>query len=427
MISTKLFSNTYKFALYILLSLVFVWIISHDIGISKDSDGYLQALINRSAAYPLFLKTMKFLFGSFFNSATIIIQGIIGVVAIASFVNSLKKTMKMDAFWYILMAAVLSIPYVYNQNVANMFLSEALAYPLYLLVISKLILGFSLNEKKYFWQAVPLLLVLLLTRSQFLYLIPICILILLWLFSFKNTILLLCTFLIVPLMSSVLDKTYHYFEHDEFISTPWTSLHLLTPALFVADADDISLFEKPIERTLFSKLHDTLSKRKLNLYTLSSKKDPIGVFTNRYSDIANGTIYNFGKLVVAPTGSENERYIALEKQTIALVLPLILKNFKQWVSLYMKNFILGFGNAKQLLLTLIILCFCVIKYIKTNSAIFGIITLCLSFVIANIALVAIGMHTIKRFTFYNDWVLFLIVFILLNQLYTNHLSEKSNK
>lgn len=41
------------------------------------------------------------------------------------------------------------------------------------------------------------------------------------------------------------------------------------------------------------------------------------------------------------------------------------------------------------------------------------------FTILNVAIVAIGMETIKRFTFYNDWIFFLIIFVFLDTFIEN--------
>jgi O-antigen ligase len=67
-----------------------------------------------------------------------------------------------------------------------------------------------------------------------------------------------------------------------------------------------------------------------------------------------------------------------------------------------------------MLLYVIILLFGVVGMIKKEKVVYKVVSLLSILTLANVALVALGMHTIKRFTFYNDWVLFLIVFILMD-------------
>ena len=96
--------------------------------------------------------------------------------------------------------------------------------------------------------------------------------------------------------------------------------------------------------------------------------------------------------------------------------PLILNNWKLWIKLYIKNFLNAFNNTKYALLIFIILFFSLIKLKKKPSKEIKFIFLGSLFLISNVLIIAIGMHTVKRFTFYNDWLIFLIIFILLNTL-----------
>ena len=112
--------------------------------------------------------------------------------------------------------------------------------------------------------------------------------------------------------------------------------------------------------------------------------------------------------------TNDEKLIEVDLLTKQMSIPLILDNFKPWLKLYIKNFVYAFGNAKYTLLLFIILIFSFIKALKTNDMEYKIILFISLLSIGNVALVSIGMHTLKRFTFYNDWVLFLIFFILIS-------------
>ena len=411
----------YNYILYSLFLLVFIIVLKRPIERFPDSEGYLSMSIIRSPIYPIFLYLLKVIFNNFFEVATIFFQILFNIFSIYYCVRSLKSIIKIDSIWYLLLTVILLFPCVYNLNISNRFLSESISYSLYLLVISNFIVAFLKEKNKFILYSFPLLIVLILTRSQFLFLVPIGILIILWT-SLKNNKLkknswLLISFICIPIITAITDKTYHSIVHDHFVSTPWTGLHLITPAFFVADNKDSKIFADPLEKEFFTKVFGQLEKDKLNLNTLDlSKIDETSFYIQNYSKIANQTIYAYGKNILNKNLSENEKFIALNKITKKMTPPLILNNWKLWIKLYIKNFLSAFNNAKYALLVFIILIFGFIKLWKKPSNEIKFIFLGSLFLISNVLIIAIGMHTVKRFTFYNDWVIFLIIFILFDTL-----------
>ena len=92
-----------------------------------------------------------------------------------------------------------------------------------------------------------------------------------------------------------------------------------------------------------------------------------------------------------------------------MVLPLITNNFGAYCKIYFQNFTKGIGTSKQLLLYLILLGYFLYNYKKTSV----IIVLMLLLLLANITLVTLAEHVISRYTFYNNWVLIVIILYLL--------------
>ncbi|WP_299780180.1 hypothetical protein [uncultured Formosa sp.] len=412
-----------KSFLFIIISTFFIGLVivlNRPITLSNDSEGYLNMVITRSASYPIFLDIIRSLFGSLFNTATKSIQYLLGISAIFYFISTIKKHYKLETIWLVLLNIILITPYLYNHKLANVFLSEALAYPLYLITISLFLKSIFISKTKPIIIALPVLLVLIQTRSQFLFLIPIAIGIQIW-FWYENKKLehkwLLALLILFPLISTVTDKTYHKFAHNHFISTPWTGIHLLTPAFFVADKDDYALYESKIEQDFYKKTYSDLAEKHLNVHefdTDSNNTDELAVYVEYYADIANHTILPAGLHLVDSLKTHDDKLIEVDQLTKKMSIPLILNNFKPWLKLYIKNFTYAFGNSKYTLLLFIILIFSLIKSIKTNQIAYKLILFVSLLSLLNVALISIGMHTLKRFTFYNDWVLFLIVFILIS-------------
>lgn len=419
-INYQMFEKRFKFILLCILFVVFVIAISKPIEFFRDSDGYLNMDIYRSAGYPIFLRVLKMVSGSQFAWITTFVQSSIGLVAIYIFVTRLKRLLSLNPLFYLLLAIILAVPYIHIQNLANVYLSEALTYPLYLLVTIYFLECFLTNNVKNLWMSLPILFILILTRSQFLFFIPVGILMIIWFSvkdkSLKKYLLISGALIILPILTSLADKFYHQLKHDAFVNTPWTGIHLITPAFYVADEEDFKVYESKDEQQFFKWIFAKLYHRNLNINNLNEEGtyDPTAYYSVHFSEIANETIYDSGKELVGTNLSENEKFIALDQLTKKMTLPLVMDNFGSWLKLYIKNAINAFGSSKYALLYFLLLIFGIVALIKKGNDTFKVITLISVLTFANVALVAIGMHTIKRFTFYNDWVLFLIVFILLD-------------
>ena len=413
-------NNNLKHITSIVFLFVFVFVIIKPMEFFPDSEGYINMSIIRSATYPLFLYIIKSIFGSYFNIATCFFQITLGLFAVYFFVSQLKKNIQINAFWYLCLSIILLIPYIYNHNIANSFLSEAVSYPLYLIVVAHYISLFISKETKHLIIALPLLFLLIGTRSQFIFMIPIGVLILAWISyknaSFKKNAWLLLLLMCFPFITSIADKTYHKIKHNHFVNTPWTGIVLISPALYVANEDDLSIFKSKEESQFFEMAYKQLSEKKLNIHHLStqSKGNKISTFISQYSEIANNTVLKVGKNLTDPNLDANETFIKIDTLTRKMAFPLILKNNKQWLKLYIKNIVHGFGNSKIMLLYFILLIYSLISLQKKASNENKLFVLILALTFFNISLIAIGIHTIKRFTFYNDWGLFLIIFVLLN-------------
>ncbi|MFB9054895.1 hypothetical protein ACFFVB_17560 [Formosa undariae] len=418
--SIKLSQKLYNYIIISSFLVGFIIVINNPILIVNDSEGYLNMVITRSASYPIFLNIIRFLSGSYFNITTIILQYLLGVYSIYFFIFTLKKHYKLEFIWLILLNSILLVPYLYNHNLANVFLSEALAYPLYLITIGLFLKSLFISKINPIVTALPVLLILIQTRSQFLYLVPLAIGIVLW-FWYQQKKLehkwLLAILVIFPILSAITDKTYHKIAHNHFVSTPWTGIHLLTPAFFVANSEDFSIYKSETEQELYKNIYSGLAEKHLNIHEFEAEShstDELHIYVEHYAEIANFTILPIGLKLADSLKTQDEKLIEVDLLTKKMSLPLILDNFKPWTKLYFKNFIYAFGNAKYTLLLFIILIFSLIKSLKTNQMKYKIILFISLLSIGNVALVSIGMHTLKRFTFYNDWVFFLIFFILIS-------------
>ncbi len=412
---TKQISNI---GIGILFLITCVFVFRNPIVYFPDSTGYLDMYIIRSAGYTIFLKINQLLFGSYFEVGLIATQLLIGLSAIYFFVQTIRKYFSLGFVLTMLLTLALLIPYYFNGRIANNILSEALSYGLYLVVMARFIAFFIAYQKKQLLLAIPFLFILLLTRTQFYYLIPIAILMLVWVIvkekQWKNYRIILGIFLLLPLLTTITDKTFHKIVHHHFVSTPWTGIHLAAPAYFVADAADEVLFTNPEEKALFKKIIQQLNDKNLNVHhlQLSEGSSKTMVFVSNYTSIANKTIYRVSDAHFDSNLTEDERFILVDAINKKMTVPLIKDNFRKWLGLYYGNIVFGFGSLKYALLYMCMLIFSLRMLLKRNDVLSRIISLLLLCAILNVCAISIGIHAVFRYTFYNDWVVFLVVFLL---------------
>ncbi|MDG5492656.1 hypothetical protein [Psychroserpens sp. SPM9] len=404
----------------LLFLIVLGLVLSKPILLLPDSDGYLDMYIIRSPVYPLFLYLIKFIFGSAETIATAIIQCILGFYSIHYLVKRLRRHLKLSNIWYALITGLLLLPYIYKHHLANTIMSEALAYPLYLMVVARYIDAIYYQRFQKFYGTGLLVIALLLTRNQFLFMIPMGILIALYIAyktkAYKNLAIIGIAFLALPVLSGLLDRSFHKLKHQHFVSTPWTGIVLISAPLYVADAEDYKLFDTPNERDFFQKSYSELTHKCLTINCLEKQPDANTIFTyhNSYANIANHTVLPVASSLFKENATTNETYIKVDQLTYGMFLPLVLDNFKAWIKLYLENIKMGYRNSVYMLLSFILTAYCLFYGIKNQSKVHIMMGFLLLLIIANIAFIAIGIHTISRYTFYNDWIIFIIIFILLN-------------
>jgi len=375
--------------------------------------------INRSPIYPLFLAIIKAIFGGFFYTFTVFFQTLACVLSVNYLLKCLKKNLVLNSHWLVLLAIVLLVPCVYSLNIPNRLLTEAISYSLYLLIVANLIVALKNEDIKYIaYSCLPLFL-LILCRNQFIYLISICLIITIWISlkhkNFKKNGPLIILIAVLPILTINTDKLYHKIKHDHFVSTPWTGIHLISPAFYVADENDAHIFKDENERYFFKEVNKKLKEEKLNINYINPKHSTVNYFLDNYSYIANFTLHDFGIQLMDENLDENEKLIALDRITKKMSKPLIINNFDKWLKIYIGNFVNAFGNTITTIIIFIIFFFGLL-HLKSNSIIIKVITLLSTLVILNAVVVSIGVHTINRLMFYNYWIYFLIVFILLDLL-----------
>lgn len=419
------FSVKNKFSAYeIVLTLIilfefFIFVLTPT-QIQNDSEGYIQMSIIRSFGYSFFVSIFK----TFFENYTFFIvltQFFLGIWASLFTVKTLRKLLDLKNLICWIVFFVLSSPLIYNLKIANQILSEGLAYPLYLFIISHLLLFFHTKKEANYYYTLFLVFLLLLTRGQFLFIIPLLVFFLLFLFLKKNNLkktlkLIFYTFITFT-FCTISDLVYHKIKHQEFVSTPWTGIQIVTLPFFISDKEDYTIFKTKEQQDYFKFIYNRLEEKKILLKNLPEKIDPIDFYSENYTKIANNTISDDGNLYFSYAENKNQQYILNDKMTFSITIPLLINNFKKWMVIYSKNIVKGFHSSEFLLVYILLLAFNIYLYLKKNNpfSIFVIITT--SFVISNILFSGIAESIIIRYTFYNKWILITIILYFLQNHY----------
>ena len=140
---------------------------------SQDSLGYLNMDIYRSSGYPLFIAFHKLIFGSFFIFILLLSQFAINIYGIFFITKNISNCLSLSKWNSNFLLILLSIPFFYEIKVINKILSEALAYPLFLLIIGNILNFITFKNFKNIYFSIILLVILIQVRGQFLFLVPV--------------------------------------------------------------------------------------------------------------------------------------------------------------------------------------------------------------------------------------------------------------
>jgi len=252
-----------------------------------DSQGFLEMDFHRSIGYKSILKILSSIFGNSFYIPLILLQ--LGLLIYSSYylVKAISNTFKLHYSWSLLLQLIVIAPAFYLHYVANTILSEGITYPLFLLFAAFVFKGFIKQSLKHYYYAILVLLALLLTRGQFIAMVPMLLILLLF-EGFQTTFnkqkwLLIATIILLPFVSVLLGKTYNKLVYNHFESPPFNNVSLIAPAFFVADKDDDKLFSSAREKEFFNEVYSLLDELDFTKKDLKvSDKQLYTVFHDNY-------------------------------------------------------------------------------------------------------------------------------------------------
>ncbi|MCG2431941.1 hypothetical protein [Aequorivita xiaoshiensis] len=416
--SLKFIKVSKKDILWLLLYIgVFTYFVFQPPIYSPDTGSYWHLDVFRYPIYPLFLRGFEFIFGNNYWTAVVAFQLLFVLGSIQVFFKNISNLLKLNFVLELLLLAILLFPIFPPLLTANNLASEGLSYPLYLLLISFAI-DFLFREKTkriYFFSAV--FIALALTRGQFVIIVPIIVFLLLLkhkknIFR-KSHLKYLLLLILLPIITSTLDAIYRKAVHKHFITTPFTFTNALTLPLYISEKKDSLLFENPAHTAIFLKTY----KRIDSLGLLSSKVEgdysqKYQVFHDNFPYICNQSFHNIGREYYK---DENDPFKSAIDTEIAAkqMFPVLLKaHFKDYISLYFTSVMHGFYSVFIFIFFVIICIYSGLKCLKKFNLENGLLFFGSLLILSNALIVAVAVHTIMRYIFYNFAMAFIIIVLL---------------
>lgn len=416
-----------KVFLIFVFCITFIILISKPAIISPDTYSYLNADIVRLPVYIIISRSFKFLFQNNYEIILVGFQLLFNFISIYTVFFSLKSLLNFK-LWARLVIVILLIYPLYTESYGvNNICSESIAYPLYLLVIS-FTFDFLFKDQvnKIFYIAITLIL-LALTRGQFFFISVLITLI--YILKHKNSIfrrkhlLPIVILILLPFLISVLESTSKKIVYGYYVKTPYSYVNAVTLPLYVSDIKDSLEIDDKHYKNIFIKSFNTIDS--LNL--LSSKvngrsKEKYKVFHDNFPIICNQNIHNYGrKYYFDLEGVRFKNSIQTEMACKRIFFTLLKNNFKEWIKLYFVSIIHGFfGSLLLFLFFALTLIYSGLKLLNVFSISDAIVFLGSSLIISNAMIVALACHSISRYLFYNYFLGFIIIVLIMRRIYSKY-------
>lgn len=414
--------SPFNILLFVIYLALFIFFILQPAIYSPDTNTYFRLYFYRFPGYGIFLRLFDLFFGSFFDFAVVGFQLIFGFISITIIAKNCKELLKLNYLGYFGLLAILTFPYFPPLLVGNNICAEGLSYPLYLLLISFSFDFFFRQRPKRIIHISVVFILLCLTRGQFIIVAPI-LAVLYLLKERKNiikrpTLFFFVIFLLLPIVTQTLDKSYHKMVHGYFVSTPFSYINAITLPLFVSELKDAEQLKTEDEKIIFNHTYQTID----SLGLLSSKvsgdeKTKYMVFHDNFPIICNQNFHAYGiKYFENKTDNLGENIVMIENAAKEMLPVLVKNNFREYISIYFEGIFHGFKGVAISVLVILLFIYSSIIALKKWSVYNGLLLLATTLIVSNAMIVAFASHSIMRYLFYNYFFAVLIGIILFRKI-----------
>ncbi|MDH7447839.1 hypothetical protein [Aquimarina sp. 2201CG14-23] len=414
-------NQLHRIFLYVLVSIYVVWI---GVVIEPDTISYVGFSLITPPGYGTFLFVFRKLFGvDYYYPIVVFVQLILCFVSCLYVIKTIQKAFHVDKRLLILIDIILLAPiFVPEYLIVNRIVTQGLAYSSFLMMIAFLIQYLFTNKKRAIWWLIGSVFIGVLVRTQLMFVIPVLIFVYgyRW-FTTKDSkryVVPIVVILLLPVMVSLIQKTFNYVVHDRYTNISSTGLQVMIMPFFVADAEDYKVYDDRKTQEYYKHMYQVAKERKLldDFYT-PYNDNVFHYFDYNFVKISYGILSVEGRKFLRPSDPDSfEAFIENDKFLMSMWFPLVLDNFWKCIDLFYKNVEHGFGGFYMIWLYIILL-IASLYFWKTNKeqlAILAFIFLILT--ICNILLVCAVQHSISRYMIYHQWMLPVLLVLLFNEI-----------
>ena len=259
-----------------LLTFVSLFII-YGICYTPDSYGYIAMNLIREPLYPLFLATLRKIFGEgFYPKIAVILQILLAVYAVFSFCKNITKRFNIRGFYtvsvyfllyvYYFMALPLYIIIKLDSPLVTMplaILTEGVAYSIYLLYLKSLILAGCDKDFKNLFMAMGYAGVMSLIRAGLMSTIIAVIIVGLYISitgsaKVKQTLMVVASGIFVFVFIFAFENVYFLVSQGRMMTHTYGAVTSLSNIMYTADKSDTDKFEDENLRKMFEKTYEEM-------------------------------------------------------------------------------------------------------------------------------------------------------------------------
>jgi len=410
---------------YVVYLLLIAFVFRNGIHTTGDSASYIGMSSIRSPMYPALIKLFYFIGGNHYQIWLLCFQILFGTFGIFVFSRFLHQFFKLNDFLTFVLTLFLSIPYFFYGKIANLVMTEAIAYPLFLISVRFLIE--SVFDKRmrpfviYMICSVPLVL----TRGQFLFFYVISLVILMIFLIFlkekrRKIYRLIAIFILLVISTNLIERTYSYFLFNKFDKVNLSGVQLSAAAFYLSSVEDVRIFTDSTEIKFFKGVQDITHKQ--NSWNLAYAKttegnNGLGYYQMTYNKIIWQAVFPEAVKCVPHLEATNDMsgWIYVNKLTKSVSFKLIKQHWKEFSSLIAMNVLFGLGYKYFAFIFLLFLVISVVFSIKYKNNFSILYSLLLMIGLLNVLLVSmLEPASEQRYFIYNYALYITLIIITIN-------------
>jgi len=414
-------NHVHRIFLYLLVCVYVIWV---GVVIEPDTISYVGFSLITPPGYGTFLFVFRKLFGEDdYYPIIVFVQLVINLASCWYLVKTIRNVFDVDRRLLILMDVIVLAPiFIPEYLTVNRIVTQGLAYPCFLVISAFLIQQIFLKKKKVLIWLLLSLFIGLLIRTQFFFVIPVLFLVFGYQCyvtkSYRKFLIPILFLLCMPMMISLLQKTFNYVVHGTYINISSTGLQVMIMPFFVADSEDYKIYDDPKTQEYYKHMYQVAVDRKLlDDFYVPVNDNVFHHFDYNFVNISYGILSQEGRKFLMPSNPDShEALIANDRFLMDMWLPLLFDNFWKCLDLFYKNVAHAFGGFYMIWLSLLLLVGSLYVWKMYNEKLGLLAFIFMLFTFSNILLICIVQHSIGRYMIYHQWILPILFILLLNEI-----------